>query len=58
MCVNYVLASPRIAQVDPGDGPPPKVVLSQMKTLNVWTQPVMDEESGEERRNELKWAWN
>jgi hypothetical protein len=32
MCVDCVLASPRIAQVDPGDGPPPEVVLSQVGT--------------------------
>jgi hypothetical protein len=30
MCVDYVLASPRIAQVDPGDEPPSEVVLSQL----------------------------
>jgi hypothetical protein len=29
MCVDCVLASPRIAQVDPGDEPHPEVVLSQ-----------------------------
>jgi hypothetical protein len=29
MCVDCVLASPRIAQVDPGDEPLSKVVLSQ-----------------------------
>jgi hypothetical protein len=29
MCVDCVLASLRIAQVDPGDGPPSEVVLSQ-----------------------------
>jgi hypothetical protein len=29
MCVDCVLASPRIAQVDPSDGPLPEVVLSQ-----------------------------
>jgi hypothetical protein len=29
MCVDCVLTSPRIAHVDPGDGPPPEVVLSQ-----------------------------
>jgi hypothetical protein len=28
MCVDCVLASPGIAQVDPGDGPFPEVVLS------------------------------
>jgi hypothetical protein len=28
MCVDCVLASPRIAQVDPGDEPLPEVVLS------------------------------
>jgi hypothetical protein len=30
MCVDCVLASPRIAQVDPGDEPFPEVVLSQL----------------------------
>jgi hypothetical protein len=29
MCIDYVLASARITQVDPGDGPLPEVVLSQ-----------------------------
>jgi hypothetical protein len=29
MCVDCVLASPRIAQIDPGDEPLPEVVLSQ-----------------------------
>jgi hypothetical protein len=29
MCVDCVLASPRIAQVDPGDKPHPEVVPSQ-----------------------------
>jgi hypothetical protein len=28
MCVDCVLTSSRIAQVDPGDGPPSEVVLS------------------------------
>ncbi len=28
MCVDCVLASPRIAQVDPGDGPLLEVVVS------------------------------
>jgi hypothetical protein len=28
MCVDCVLASPRITQVDPGDKPLPEVVLS------------------------------
>jgi hypothetical protein len=28
MCVDCVLASPRIAQVDPGDEPLPEVILS------------------------------
>jgi hypothetical protein len=28
MCVDCVLASPRIAQADPGNGPLPEVVLS------------------------------
>jgi hypothetical protein len=35
MCVDYVLASPRIAQVDPGDEPLLKVVLSQQ--INITT---------------------
>jgi hypothetical protein len=30
MCVDCVLASPRIAQVDPGDEPLSEVVLSQL----------------------------
>jgi hypothetical protein len=30
MCVDCVLASPRIAQVGPGDEPFPEVVLSQL----------------------------
>jgi hypothetical protein len=30
MCVDCVLASPRITEVDPGDGPPSEVVLSQV----------------------------
>jgi hypothetical protein len=30
MCVDCVLASPRIAQVDPDDGPPLQVVLSHL----------------------------
>jgi hypothetical protein len=29
LCADCVLASPRIAQVDPGDRPPAEVVLSQ-----------------------------
>jgi hypothetical protein len=29
MCIDCVLALPRIAQVDPGDGPLSEVVLSQ-----------------------------
>jgi hypothetical protein len=29
MCVDCVLTSLRIAQIDPGDGPLPEVVLSQ-----------------------------
>jgi hypothetical protein len=29
MCIDCILASSRIAQVDPGDGPLPEVVLSQ-----------------------------
>jgi hypothetical protein len=30
MCVDCVLVSPRIAQVDPSDEPLPKVVLSEL----------------------------
>jgi hypothetical protein len=30
MCVDCVLASPKITQVDPGDQPLPEVVLSQI----------------------------
>jgi hypothetical protein len=33
MCIDCVLASPRIAQVDPGDEPLPEVVLSQWATV-------------------------
>jgi hypothetical protein len=36
MCVDCVLASPRIAQVDPGDKPLPKVVLSQLVPEQTW----------------------
>jgi hypothetical protein len=32
MCVDCILASPRIAQVDPGDEPLSKMVLSQSKS--------------------------
>jgi hypothetical protein len=40
MCVDCVLASPRIAQVDPSDGPLPEVVLLQLLTTSpVLTQP-------------------
>jgi hypothetical protein len=35
MCVDCVLASPRIAQVDPDDGPPFEVVLSQRSGLTL-----------------------
>jgi hypothetical protein len=35
MCVDYVLASSRIAQVDPGDEPLPEVVLSHGTLLHV-----------------------
>jgi hypothetical protein len=34
MCVDCVLASPRIAQVDLGDEPLPEVVLSQCCLLS------------------------
>jgi hypothetical protein len=34
MCVDCVLASPRITQVDPNDEPLPEVVLSQYCTLH------------------------
>jgi hypothetical protein len=33
MCVDCVLASPRITQVDPGNEPLPKVVLSQLSRI-------------------------
>jgi hypothetical protein len=33
MCVDWVLASLRITQVDPGDEPLPEVVLSQPPAL-------------------------
>jgi hypothetical protein len=35
MCVDCVLASPRIAQVDPGDEPLPEVVLSQLASAKM-----------------------
>jgi hypothetical protein len=35
MCVDCVLASPRIAQVDPDDEPLPEVILSQLATDNL-----------------------
>jgi hypothetical protein len=38
MCVDCVLALPRIAQVDPGDGPPLEVVLSQWRWQRGWGQ--------------------
>jgi hypothetical protein len=34
MCVDCVLASPRIAQVDPDDEPLSEVVLSHVDVLN------------------------
>jgi hypothetical protein len=34
MCVDCVLASSRITQVDPGDEPLPEVVLSQSRWLS------------------------
>jgi hypothetical protein len=33
MCVDCVLASPRIAQVDPSDEPLPEVVLSHLSDV-------------------------
>jgi hypothetical protein len=36
MCVDCVLASPRIGQVDPDDEPLPEVALSHCVTLLVW----------------------
>jgi hypothetical protein len=36
MCVDCVLTSPRIAQVDPGDEPLPEVVLSQLVSEQTW----------------------
>jgi hypothetical protein len=40
MCVDCVLASPRIAQVDPGGEPLSEVVLSQKETLK---KTILDE---------------
>jgi hypothetical protein len=39
MCVDCVLASPRIAQVDPSDEPLPEVVLSQVSGSLSMTDP-------------------
>jgi hypothetical protein len=36
MCVDCILVSPRIAQVDPGDEPFPEVVLSQLVSDQTW----------------------
>jgi hypothetical protein len=36
MCVDCVLASLRIAQVDPSDEPFPEVVLSQLVLEQIW----------------------
>jgi hypothetical protein len=36
MCADYVLASTRITQVDPGDKPLPEVVLSQLVPEQTW----------------------
>jgi hypothetical protein len=36
MCVDYVLASPRIAQVYPGNELLPEVVLSQLVPEQTW----------------------
>jgi hypothetical protein len=36
MCVDCVLASPTIAQVDRGDEPLPEVVLSQLVPEQTW----------------------
>jgi hypothetical protein len=38
MCVGCVLASPRIAQVDPSDEPLPVVVLSHSTTASTVVQ--------------------
>jgi hypothetical protein len=35
MCVDCVLTSPRIAQVDPGDRPLPEVVLSRKGAIYI-----------------------
>jgi hypothetical protein len=43
LCVDCVLASPRIAQVDPGDGPPPVVVLSQFLLWQVKMRAVLSQ---------------
>jgi hypothetical protein len=36
MCIDCVLASPRLAQVDPGDGPLPEVDLSLLVPEQTW----------------------
>jgi hypothetical protein len=54
MCVDCVLASPRIAQVDPGDEPLPEVVLSHRrspKLLNCGVRSVLAE-CGEEHNGQ------
>jgi hypothetical protein len=42
MCVDCVLASPRIAQVDPGDGPPSEVVLSHLHKRDIQEESLSD----------------
>jgi hypothetical protein len=43
MCVDCVLASPRITQVDPDDEPLPEVILSQTAWMSSATGIVVDE---------------
>jgi hypothetical protein len=43
MCVDCVLASSRITQVDPSDEPLPKVVLSHSYESQILTQPYIDQ---------------
>jgi hypothetical protein len=53
MCVDCVLASPRIAQVDPDDEPLPEVALSHYVTLLVWLLFTVSVEN----RNLGWWEW-
>jgi hypothetical protein len=43
MCIDCVLASPRIAQVDPGDEPLSEVVLSHFTLGNAVPEPFFED---------------